>query len=90
MQSWQLGGVQTHLALDVRGVQLSVVVLGDDLHYILLLKSIFIHPLHGAHTLNRNWRAHLQTTAPIRTGMHMMAMMYHALPQAYYTKDSVK
>lgn len=52
--SWQLGGLQTHLALDVHGVQLSVVVLGDDLHYILLLKSIFIHPLHGAHTRNRN------------------------------------
>lgn len=50
----------TYLALDVHGVQLSVVVLGDDLHYILLLKGIFIHPLHGAHTLNGDRGAHLQ------------------------------
>ncbi len=47
-----LVSVPMHLALDVHGVQLSVVVLGDDLHYILLLKGIFVHPLHGAHTLN--------------------------------------
>lgn len=50
---WLLS-VSMHLALDVHGVQLSVVVLGDDLHYILLLKGIFVHPLHGAHTLNRD------------------------------------
>ena len=49
-----------HLALDVHGVQLPVVVLGDDLHYILLLKGIFIHPLHGAHAANRDRGAHLQ------------------------------
>lgn len=42
--------VQTHLALDVHGLQLSVIVLADDLHYILLLKGILIHPLHGTHT----------------------------------------
>lgn len=61
-----------HLALDVHGVQLPVVVLGDDLHYILLLKGIFIHPLHGTHTLNGDRGAHLQqfshkTTTPITT-----------------------
>lgn len=52
--------VPMHLALDVHGVQLSVVVLGDDLHDILLLEGIFIHSLHGTHTLNRDGRAHLQ------------------------------
>lgn len=52
--------LETHLALDVHGMQLSAVVLGDDLHYVLLLKGIFIHPLHGTHTLNGDWRAHLQ------------------------------
>lgn len=41
-----------HLALDVHGVQLAVVVLGDDLHYILLLEGVFIHPLHSTHTLD--------------------------------------
>lgn len=49
-----LVSVPKHLALDVHGVQLPVVVLGDDLHYILLLKGILIHPLHGAHALNRD------------------------------------
>lgn len=43
-----------HLALEVHGVQLSIVVLADYLHNILLLKGIFIHPLHGTHTLNRD------------------------------------
>lgn len=55
-----LVSVPKHLALDVHGVQLSVVVLGDDLHYILLLEGIFIHPLHGTHTLDRDGGAHLQ------------------------------
>lgn len=41
-----------HLALDVHGVQLAVVVLGDDLHYILLLEGVFIHPLDSTHTLD--------------------------------------
>lgn len=49
-----LVSVRMHLALDVHGVQLPIVVLGDDLHYILLLKGIFIHPLHGTHTLDRD------------------------------------
>lgn len=43
-----------HLALDEHRMQLSVVVLGDDLHYILLLEGIFIHSLHGTHTLDRD------------------------------------
>lgn len=47
-----LVSVPKHLALDVHGVQLPVVVLGDDLHYILLLEGIFIHPLHSTHTLD--------------------------------------
>lgn len=47
-----LVSVPMHLALDVHGVQLPVIVLGDDLHYILLLKGIFIHPLHRTHALN--------------------------------------
>lgn len=49
-----LVSVPMHLALDVHGVQLPIIVLGDDLHYILLLKGIFIHPLHCTHTLNRD------------------------------------
>lgn len=44
--------VHTHLALDVHGLQLSVIVLADDLHYILLLKGILIHPLNGTYTPN--------------------------------------
>lgn len=55
-----LVSVPMHLALDVHGVQLPVVVLGDDLHYILLLKGVFIQPLHRTHTLNRDRGAHLQ------------------------------
>lgn len=43
-----------HLALDVDDVQLPVVVLGDELHHVLLLESVFIHPLHGTHTLDGN------------------------------------
>lgn len=60
--------VPMHLALDVHGVQLSVVVLGDDLHDILLLEGIFIRSLHGTHTLDWHGGAHLQPTrAPINT-----------------------
>lgn len=47
-----LVSVPKHLALDVHGVQLPVVVLGDDLHYILLLEGIFIHSLHSTHALD--------------------------------------
>lgn len=54
--------VPTHLALDVHGVQLSVVVLGDDLHDILLLEGILIHSLHRTHTLDGDGGAHLQQT----------------------------
>lgn len=43
-----------HLALDVDDVNLAGVVLGDELHHILLLEGIFIHPLHGTHTLDGN------------------------------------
>ena len=41
-------------------MQLCVVVLGDDLHHVLLLKGVLIHPLHCTHTLNRDGGAHLQ------------------------------
>lgn len=67
-----LVSVPKHLALDVHGVQLALVVLGDDLHYILLLKGIFIHPLHGTHTLDGDGGAHLQQinhNTPINTSM---------------------
>lgn len=43
-----------HLALDVDDVQLPVVVLGDELHHVLLLEGIFIHPLHSTHALDGN------------------------------------
>ena len=55
-----------HLALDVHGVHLPVVVLGDDLHYILLLKGVFIHPLHGTHALHGDGGAHLQRFPGLR------------------------
>lgn len=55
--------LHVHLALDVHGVQLSVVVLGDDLHDILLLEGIFIHPLHRTHTLDGDGGAHLHRKA---------------------------
>lgn len=51
-----------HLALDVHGVQLSVVVLGDDLHDILLLEGILVHSLHRTHTPDGDGGAHLQQT----------------------------
>lgn len=54
--------VPMHLALDVHGVQLSVVVLGDDLHDILLLEGILIRSLHRTHTLDGDGGAHLQRT----------------------------
>lgn len=43
-----------HLALDVDDVNLAGVVLGDELHHILLLEGVFIHPLHSTHTLDGN------------------------------------
>lgn len=66
----------THLALDVHGVQLSVVVLRNDLHYILLLKGIFIHPLHGTHTLNWYRGAHLQ-----QSSHKPLQQLTHATPE---------
>lgn len=64
-----------HLALDVHGVQLSVVVLGDDLHDILLLEGILVHSLHRTHTLDGDGGAHLQINPSRKKKEHQLTQM---------------
>lgn len=68
------GWGDTHLALDVSGVELPSTILCHDLHDVGVLKGALVHPLHRPHPRHGDGAAHLGSPK------HRNSLHPHPLP----------